>query len=209
MPDQTQRKTRITVLLGDPRLPDRAKPDGRFTDDDLYQVERLRAALATLADYEFEFIDDHTSLIDRLRAHPPGLVLNFCDTGWRNNANHELHVPALLELLNVPFSGSGPTALGICYDKSIVRAIAATHGIPVPDEIFLRPTDALPACAYPAFIKPNRGDGSVGISAASIADPAAAAAGSEVHTLSPYGGAYGASLTQRRTAMRRPVREPH
>ena len=40
----------ITVLLGDPRLPDRSKPGGGFTPDDFDQVERLKSALDELDD---------------------------------------------------------------------------------------------------------------------------------------------------------------
>jgi D-alanine-D-alanine ligase len=167
----------ITVLLGDPNLPDESKPGGRFTDDDLFQVEKLRAALMAIPDREFDFWNDHTSLFERLRDERPDFVLNFCDTGFYNRARHELHIPALLEMLGIPYSGAGPVALGLCYDKSLVRAVAAAHGVPVPDETFLRAGSALGTFSYPAFVKPNRGDGSVGITQASIvADPAAARA---------------------------------
>lgn len=166
----------VTVLLGDPRLPDRSKPGGAFTDDDRFQVEKLREALGELGHRRFEYVDDHATLIERLRTQPPRFVLNFCDTGFGNEARHELHVAALLEVFGVPYSGSGPVALGACYDKSLVRAVAAARGVPVPREVLLRPGDPLPAFEYPAFVKPNRGDGSVGITAESIVGDADAAA---------------------------------
>jgi D-alanine-D-alanine ligase len=158
----------VTVLLGDPRLPDRSKPGGGFTADDFFQVEKLKQALGELLDREFHFWSDHEGLFRRLREEPPEFVLNFCDTGFRNEARYELHIPALLEMLGVPYSGSGPVALGICYDKALVRAVAQAHGIPVPREVLLRPGEALPDVEFPAFIKPNCGDGSVGITEASL-----------------------------------------
>lgn len=158
----------VTVLLGDPALPDRSKPGGRFTPDDFFQVDNLKQALAEITDRTFVFINDHGSLIGTLMERPPEFVLNFCDTGFRNEARHELHVPALLEMLSIPYSGSGPVALGLCYDKALVRAVADAHGVPVAREVFLRPGDSLPDFVYPAFIKPNRGDGSVGITEASL-----------------------------------------
>ncbi len=165
----------ITVLLGDPTLPDAAKPGGRFTDDDRFQVEKLREALAAIPNYRFDFWNDHRQLLERLRDERPSFVLNFCDTGFYNRAQHELHIPALLEMLGIPYSGAGPVALGLCYDKSLVRAVAAAHGVPVPDETFLRAGSELATFNYPAFVKPNRGDGSVGITQASIVSDAAAA----------------------------------
>ena len=165
----------VHVLLADPRLPDRSKPGGRFTADDFDQVKRLRAALAGLTDRDFHFIDDHRDLYTVLRDAAPEFVLNFCDTGLGNDARRELHVPAMLEMLGLPYSGSGPVALGLCYDKALVRAVATAHSVPVPDEAFLRPGDTLPDFSYPAFIKPNRGDGSVGITEAAIVADAPAA----------------------------------
>ncbi len=165
----------ITVLLGDPRLPDRGKPGGCFTADDLDQVERLKSALAELDGYRFDYRNDHEVLLDELRRDPPAFALNFCDTGFRNQAALELHVASYLEMLGVPYSGSGPVALGLCYDKALVRALALSIGIPVPGEQLLRADESLPRIQFPAFIKPNRGDGSVGITAASVVEDAAAA----------------------------------
>ena len=168
-------KPLITVLLGDPELPDRSKPGGRYTADDLDQVVRLKAALGELDDFDFAYLNDHESLLDDLRKRPPEFVLNFCDTGFRNDATLEAHVAALLEMLAIPYSGNGPAALALCYDKSLVRAAAQSVGVPVPDEILLHGDDALPEIPLPAFIKPNRGDGSVGITTRSLVHDRAAA----------------------------------
>lgn len=165
----------ITVLLGDPRLPDRNKPDSRFTPDDFDQVQRLKSALSELTDYCFEYCDNHERLLDDFYQQPPEFALNFCDTGFRNEAVLELHVAAYLEMMGIPYSGNGPVALGLCYDKALVRALAQSVGIPVPREDLLRPCDPLPELQYPAFIKPNRGDGSFGITAASLVHNAAEA----------------------------------
>ncbi len=168
---------KILVLLADPRLPDQSKPGGRFTADDFDQVKRLRTALSELDDRVFIYLDDHSDLYTALRDSAPEFVLNFCDTGLGNDARRELHVPAMLEMLNIPYSGSGPVALGLCYDKALVRALASAEGVPVPDEVLLRSGSELRDFNYPAFVKPNRGDGSVGITeAAIVADRAAAAA---------------------------------
>ena len=137
-------QTTVTVLLGDPDLPDHSKPGGRFTPDDHEQVERLRAALATLGGYRFEYRRDHATLLESLRADPPSFALNFCDTGFRNDAQKELHVPAYLDLLGIPYSGSGPVALGLCYDKALVRALAQAQGVPVPDGALPRPRRCAP-----------------------------------------------------------------
>jgi D-alanine-D-alanine ligase len=168
-------RQRITVLLADPRLPDPSKPGGRFTADDFDQVVRLRRALAEIDSLQFEYLDDHETLIEQLRDAPPSLALNFCDTGFRNDARHELHVAALLEMLGIPYSGCGPLALGLCFDKSLVRALALACDVPVPAETYIASGQDVPRFALPAFIKPNRADGSLGITARSIVHDRSAA----------------------------------
>jgi D-alanine-D-alanine ligase len=156
---------RVTVIMGDPRLPDAVKRDGQFNPEDLETVVKLKEALGELPAYEFNYIDNHASLVAELRANPPQLVLNLCDEGYNNDAFMELHVPAILEMLKIPYTGAGPTCLGLCYNKSLVRAIAASLDVPVPLETFYDPADqaaTLPS-TFPALVKPNFGDSSIGI----------------------------------------------
>jgi D-alanine-D-alanine ligase len=156
---------KLCVLTGDPRLPDLTKRGHRYNEEDHATHAAMCAALAGLGRFNLEFLDDHARLATRFAADPPALVLNFCDTGFRNIATQELHVPALLELQGVPYSGATPACMAICYDKQIVRLVAEVQGIPVPRETYLAPGAELDAAgvALPALIKPNQADGSVGI----------------------------------------------
>jgi D-alanine-D-alanine ligase len=167
----------VTVIVGDPRLPDVTKADGRYSPEDLEAVARLKAALGRLAGYRFSYLDDHPRLIAELTSTPPAFVFNLCDTGFGNVASRELHVPSLLEMLHVPYSGSPPASLACCYDKALVRAVASAHGIPVPAEAFVPGCDAhaLPSVSFPALVKPNTGDGSVGITSDALVRDARAA----------------------------------
>ena len=94
-------KPAVMVLLGDPRLPDRVKNGGRFNAEDVDVVTRLRAALASIGDYSFYYVDHHAELADQLRSNRPALVFNLCDEGFNNDPAMELHVPALLEMLAI------------------------------------------------------------------------------------------------------------
>jgi D-alanine-D-alanine ligase len=158
-------RPRICVLTGDPRLPDLTKRNHRYNEEDFATHLAMREAFQSLPGCRFEFLDDHAALFERFAKDPPDLVVNFCDTGLRNVAAQELHVPALLEMLGVPYSGATPACMAICYDKQIVRLVADALGIPVPREICLAPDEPLPERddLYPALIKPNQADGSVGI----------------------------------------------
>lgn len=165
MPPRSARISDIAVILGDPRLPDPVKRNGRYNEEDIDTVERLKAALHELTDYHFRFFDNHASLYADLRASRPHFVLNLCDEGFNNDAFMELHVPALLETLDIPYSGAGPSCLGLCYDKSLVRGIAQAIDVPVPAETYFNSDDlaATIPSVFPALIKPNFGDSSIGI----------------------------------------------
>jgi D-alanine-D-alanine ligase len=153
----------ITVLLGDPGLPDAIKRDGRFNEEDLDATRRLKAALAEYTGYKFHYLDDHALFTSHLPVSPPAFVLNLCDEGFRNNAAHELHIPALLEMNGIPYSGAGPECLALCRNKAWVRAIAAGLQIPVPCETYWQGGEDPGGLVFPLLVKPNLGDGSLGI----------------------------------------------
>ena len=155
----------VTVLLGDPRLPDTVKRGGAFNPEDFDTIERMKAALDELSEFRFSYLDNHASLAAELRANPPQFVFNLCDEGFDNDPFKELHVPAILEMFDIPYSGAGPACLGLCYNKSIVRAIAKSLDVPTPLETYFDRDDqsaTLPS-VFPALVKPNYGDSSVGI----------------------------------------------
>lgn len=164
----------IVVLLGDPKKRDPVKPGGVFDDDDIHTINELKKALDELKEYNFYYISDHDKLLDTLRELKAkgkiDLVLNLCDEGYSNDPTKELHIPSLLEVLGIPYTGAGPQCLAYCYDKSLVRGIAKEMGIPVPPAFFIKPSDIIYEIpfSFPAIVKPNFGDSSFGITAESV-----------------------------------------
>jgi D-alanine-D-alanine ligase len=162
----------IAVLLGDPKEPDPLKPLSVFDDDDFYTIDQLKAVLSELKGYQFTYFDNHTTLLNDLSKikGKVDFIFNLCDEGYFNDARRELHVPALLEILGISYSGSGPQCLAHCYDKSLIRGIASEMGILVPEAFFIKPEDKtfeIPF-AFPVIVKPNFGDSSFGITQRSV-----------------------------------------
>jgi D-alanine-D-alanine ligase len=162
----------IAVVLGDPSKPDSLKPMGVFDDDDIYTIDRMKDALRNFDDYSFSYLENHNSLIKDLSKIKGKIdyVFNLCDEGFENKPRMELHVPALLEILGIPYTGSGPQCLAFCYDKSLVRGIAKEMEIPVPEAMFIKPEDSTFELQinFPVIIKPNLGDSSFGITKDSV-----------------------------------------
>ncbi|KAI8827056.1 uncharacterized protein EV422DRAFT_23632 [Fimicolochytrium jonesii] len=175
---------RITVLLGDPALPCIGKLNDTWNPEDIETRKKLFNALHELGypPDAITVLDRHETFVRQLSDTPPLFVLNLCDEGFENDALKELHVPALLDLLNIPYSGAGANCLAHCYDKGLVNRTAAAIGVPTPKEIFYATATATPAVqsperlheiisreiGYPAFIKPVKGDNSLGITTRSI-----------------------------------------
>ena len=49
------------MLAHEPRLPDPVKRNGRYNEEDIETVERLKTALHELPDYRFRYLDNHVS----------------------------------------------------------------------------------------------------------------------------------------------------
>jgi len=164
----------VAVILGDPTKPDSLKPLSVFDDDDFYTIDKLKSELRELKDYQFVYLNNHDILTQELMKLKGKInfVFNLCDEGYNNISTNELHVPALLEVLGILYTGSGPQCLAFCYDKSLVRGIAKEMEIPIPKAFFINPCETtfeLPF-GFPVIIKPNFGDGSFGITQRNVAN---------------------------------------
>jgi len=168
-----QDKLKVTVLMGDPRKTDTVKPNSTWDTDDFETINRLKDALARLDGFQFSYLDNHDTMIADLSKSrdKTDLIFNLCDEGFFNDAVKELHVPALLEILNLPYTGGNPQCLAHCFDKSLVRGVAQEMDIPVPRAFMVTPEQTTfieLALSFPVIVKPNFGDSSIGITQESV-----------------------------------------
>jgi D-alanine-D-alanine ligase len=76
-------------------------------------------------------------------------------------------VQGLLELAGVPYVGAGVTASALCMDKDLMKAVLRDRGIPVTQNVTLRPAEPWQnPFGFPVFVKPARLGSSVGITKA-------------------------------------------
>ncbi|MBU2515160.1 methyltransferase domain-containing protein [bacterium] len=163
----------LVVVMGDPGKFDIVKPNNSFDDDDMYTINELKKALSKLPDYKFVFLDQHDTLVKDLikSKDKTDLVFNLCDEGFNNDATKELHVPSLLEIFKMPYTGGTPQCLSYCFDKSLVRGVANEMDIPTPHAFFIKPDDTTfieLQIDFPVIVKPNFGDSSIGITQNSV-----------------------------------------
>ncbi|MBN2316540.1 MAG: ATP-grasp domain-containing protein, partial [Sedimentisphaerales bacterium] len=82
------------------------------------------------------------------------------------------NIAALLEILDIPFTGSGAMGLMLCRDKGLCKQLLSLHKIRVPGFVFLPLNRAIrvpKTLRYPLVVKPAFEDSSEGISNASLA----------------------------------------
>jgi D-alanine-D-alanine ligase len=83
-------------------------------------------------------LGDGRPLLERLLKDPPDLVFNFAE-GTGVSRSREARVPAVCELLGIPYAGSDPLALSVSLDKEMTRRVATSLGVNVPKGITLAP----------------------------------------------------------------------
>jgi D-alanine-D-alanine ligase len=134
--------------------------------DVLHCLRKLGHEVETLA------VFDHVKAVfDKIDAFKPDVVFNLCETFFSDRA-HEPNVPALLELMKVPYTGAGPDALMLCKDKALAKKLLSFHRIRVARFVVSpreRPLRRLRRFSYPAFVKPIGEEASDGIARASLA----------------------------------------
>jgi len=94
-----------------------------------------------------------TRLADRLRETPVDIVFNIAE--GLQGRNREAHIPALLEFLNIPYTGSDPLTLSLTLDKAMGKRMVMSHDIPTPRFRKVMKIEDLGALdlRYPLFVK--------------------------------------------------------
>ncbi|MBK9265812.1 MAG: ATP-grasp domain-containing protein [Polyangiaceae bacterium] len=122
----------------------------------------------------------------RLMAAGPDVVFNIAE-GIRGRGR-EAQVPALLELLGVPYSGSDPTTMSLCLDKGLTKQILRAAGIDTPEwQVLVTGREKLKPLRYPVIVKPNAEGTSKGITGASVVGDEASARAAAKLMVERYG----------------------
>lgn len=122
-----------------------------------------------------------------LAENPVDLVFNISE-GFSGEAR-EARVPALLELLEIPYTGSGVLALALSMDKARSKYIFRSVGIPTPNfQVFTHLDEPLDSrLQFPLIVKPNREGSGKGILTSSVVRSEAALRAQIQRVFTDYG----------------------
>jgi D-alanine-D-alanine ligase len=93
-------------------------------------IEAIAAALRGLG-HEVTFLGNGRGVLSKLLSSPPDIVFNIAE-GQGISRSREARVPAVLEMLEIPYTGSDPLTLAATLDKSCAKRLAQAAGIAVP-----------------------------------------------------------------------------
>ena len=134
-------------------------------------LDQIAAALKN-ADHETAFqvvLPDVVALATQLRASEPGLVVNLAEA-FDGKSALESNVAALLNLLDLRYTGSSPAGLMLAGDKALSKKVLSFHGVKSPQFATVHRGDVEWAgdLSFPLIVKPPQEDASIGITHASV-----------------------------------------
>jgi D-alanine-D-alanine ligase len=138
--------------------------------DDLDSEETIQGLTAALEGrgHRVTFLEGNATLYTKLQAVKPDICFNICEGHFGDS--REAQVPAVLEMLRIPYTGSRVLTLALALDKPMTKRVLAYHNLPTPPfQVFERVNEALdPDMHFPLFVKPSREGTGMGVSAESI-----------------------------------------
>lgn len=132
--------------------------------------KNIQKALETKG-YKTVFIDfnDVEKSIQTLMKGKIDFVFNVAER-LNNSSLLEPHVASLLDIFQIPYTGSSPFTLGLCLDKIRVKKLLTYHEIPTAkwDYVYSASEAVSPDLQYPLIVKPANTDNSIGITQESV-----------------------------------------
>lgn len=118
--------------------------------------------------HEVVFVEGNEDAWEALRRTRIDIAFNICE-GLRG-ASRESHVPAMLEMLGIPYAGSNVLTLALGLDKPMAKRIFAQANIPTARFTVFNPGEDISprGLRFPLFVKPAREGSSMGVSPASL-----------------------------------------
>jgi D-alanine-D-alanine ligase len=118
----------------------------------------------------FGFRNDLDALVAGLRAQPTEVVFNLTER-FRNQSALDYGVAAILEMLDLPYTGASAEGLMLARNKALTKMVLAYQGLRIPHffvcargQLVQRPSDV----RFPLIVKPLDEDASVGIAHRSV-----------------------------------------
>ncbi|RJO64926.1 MAG: ATP-grasp domain-containing protein [Candidatus Omnitrophota bacterium] len=148
---------------------DESKPPDYFSEFDSEETIKAIASALFAKGHSVISIDAaQRDIFTCLKKHAPDMVFNIAE--GTSNRLRESEIPAILDFLKIPYTGSNTVALALALNKGITKKILRADNIPTPPfQIFVKGNEPLnPALRFPLIVKPNREGSAKGINVTNV-----------------------------------------
>lgn len=133
--------------------------------DDISTIKAIQKAIEEK--YKTVLLEADTNFVEKLKKTKPDFVFNIAE--GINGESRESHIPAILEMFGIPYSGSGVLTQAITLDKNKTKELLEYYKIPTPKfQLIENEKFELKNMRFPIIVKPNSEGSSKGITNKSL-----------------------------------------
>ena len=139
--------------------------DKVLTKNKKKMVEAVKDALSE--EYEVSLIPFDEDFMRNVK--DVDFVFNLATSGGRDT--RQVHVPAILDLMNIPYTGSSAFSHSLCLDKSITKMVISHYGVNTARFFVVREGEDIPetfSASFPLIVKPVREGSALGLTKDSV-----------------------------------------
>jgi len=157
----------IANVKGETTLPQDGPPDAGAEFDRKETIEAIRSAIESDG-HVTRFLPADATLPDQIKNFLPDICFNIAE-GMGGDAR-EAQVPALLEMLHVPYTASRVLANALALDKTMTKRVWREMGLPTAgfQEFVCGDEPLMAHLSFPLFVKPAREGTGMGMDSESI-----------------------------------------
>ena len=148
---------------------DASKPPDYFSEFDSEEtVNAITNALREKGHMVYGVNVGKEDIFSYFRKNRVDLVFNIAE--GKSSKFRESEIPAVLDYLNIPYTGSNTFSLALALHKALTKKILMAENIPTPSfQVFVKGSEQLnPKLKFPLIVKPNREGSAKGINASNV-----------------------------------------
>ncbi|MCM8789605.1 MAG: ATP-grasp domain-containing protein [Candidatus Omnitrophica bacterium] len=149
---------------------DNTKPADYYSEFDSEETINAITLALELKGYSVDTVefDGGQSFVDYFRKNRIDMVFNIAE--GRIGKCRESELTAILDSLNIPYTGSRTFSLALAMNKAVTKKILKAEGIPTPKfQVFIKGDETLnPELRFPLILKPNCEGSSKGINSSNV-----------------------------------------
>lgn len=166
----------LSFDLKDDIEPDEAGDEDSLEEYDSRETVSLIADCLQAGEHKVALLGGGRQFVENILSRDVDFVFNIAE-GRGNHRSREAQVPSVLEMLNIPYTGSDPLCLAVCLDKPLAKKLVALEGIHTPKWRLINDIKEIEninwnGITFPIIIKPAYEGSSKGIHLTSVAEDA-------------------------------------